>query len=316
MRRESRSNVAILLLLVLSGAMSLQACAQKKQESPKADPRFIAASTSLAQLKTDAQRLQADAAAIHKRLDALGDEDLPGLAAFRSNLFATDEVLGGVGGTVEWLATELAAAFASGDRQRVDKVTATVASSADEMKKFETSVLKLSHELIPFERSVSQFRALAAAGVFFTRVLPTGYEVRAANDGLEQRLLNVISDQKNAARASWLVFDRVGFAGDGVVLDLGNSREQLENVAAILKAYPNVKVEIAGYNDEGAPAAAAKGQGPARAEALRERLVGLGVAAARLKAAGQGRAQSRCAGKDVKECRAKQPRIALRVAAV
>ena len=86
---------------------------------------------------------------------------------------------------VEWLSRELAAAFASGDRQQVEKVTATIASSADEMKKFEKSVVGLSHDLIPFERSVAQFRALAAAGVFFTRVLPTGYEVRAANDGIE-----------------------------------------------------------------------------------------------------------------------------------
>ena len=59
---------------------------------------------------------------------------------------------------------------------------------ADEMKKFESSVVNLSHGLIPFERTVAQFRALAAAGVFFTRALPTGYEVRAANDGIEERL--------------------------------------------------------------------------------------------------------------------------------
>ena len=236
--------------------------------------------------------------------------------AFRSNLFATEEVLGGVGGTSEWLSRELEAAFASGDRQQVEKVTATIASSADEMKKFEKSVVDLSHDLIPFERSVAQFRALAAAGVFFTRVLPTGYEVRAANDGIEAQLLNVVSDRKNAARASWLVFDRVWFAGDGARLDIGLSSEQLENVAAILKAYPNVKLEIAGYNDDAAPAAAAKELAPARAEAVKDRLVSLGVAEPRLKAAGDGRAQPRCAAKDVEACRAKQPRIAARVAAL
>ena len=241
-RVVSRSNVVILSLLVTSGAMSIQACAKRKVGSPQADPRYVAASQSLQRLKADAQKLQAETAAIHKRLDALTD-DLPGLAAFRSNLFATEEVLGGVGGTSEWLSKELEAAFASGDRQQIDKVTATIASSADDMKKFDKSVVALSHDLIPFERSVAQFRAVAAAGVFFTRVLPTGYEVRAANDGIEQRLLNVVSDRKNAARTSWLVFDRVWFAGDGAGLDVGLSKsEQLENVAAILKAYPNMKL--------------------------------------------------------------------------
>src|SRR5207244_1516537 len=118
--------------------------------------------------------------------------------------------------------TELEAAFASGDRQRVEKVTTTIASSAAEMTKFEKTVLDLAHALIPFERSVAQFRALAAAGVFFTRVLPTGFEVRAANRGIEQRLLAVIdAPKKAAARAAWLDFDRLWFAGDGPELDVG-----------------------------------------------------------------------------------------------
>jgi len=316
--RVYRSNVVILSLLVTSGAMSIQACAKKKGGSPQADPKYVAANQSLERLKADARKLQAETAAIRKRLERLGvlADDLPGLAPFRSNLFATEEVLGGVGGTSEWLSKELAAAFASGDTQQVEKVTATIASSADEMKKFEKSVVGLSHDLIPLERSVAQFRALAAAGVFFTRVLPTGYEVRAANGGIEAQLLNVVSDRKNAARASWLAFDRVWFAGDGAGLDIGLSGEQLENVAAILKAYPNVALEIAGYDDDGAPAAAATQLAPARAEAVKDRLVSLGVAEPRLKAAGEGRAQARCAAKDVEACLAKQPRIAARVAAM
>ena len=315
MRRVSGSNVVLLSLLVALGGMSIQACAKKKDGNPQADPKYLAANQSLARLKADAQKLQAETAAIRKRLERLGAaaDDLPGLAPFRSNLFATEEVLGGVGGTSEWLSKELETAFASGDRQQVEKVTATIASSADEMKKFEKSVVGLSHDLIPLERSVAQFRALAAAGVFFTRVLPTGYEVRAANGGIEAQLLNVVSDRKNAARASWLGFDRVWFAGDGARLDIGLSGEQLENVAAILKAYPNVALEIVGYNDD---AAAAKELAPARAEAVKDRLVSLGVAESQLKAAGQGRAQQRCAAKDVEACRAKQPRIAARVGAL
>jgi outer membrane protein OmpA-like peptidoglycan-associated protein len=321
MRRMSRSSVVILSLLVGSGALSIQACARKKGGNLQADPKYVAATQSLQRLKADAQKLQGDTAAIRKRLERLeaSGDDLPGLAAFRANLFSTEEVLGGVGATSEWLSGEMSAAFASGDSAQIEKLTATIASSADEMKKFEKSVVGLSHDLIPFERSVAQFRALAAAGVFFTRVLPTGYEVRAANDGLEQRLLNVVGDRKKGARASssasWLVFDRVWFAGDGAGLDLGLSSEQLDNVAAILKAYPDVKLEIAGYDDGAAPAATSRELAPARAQAVKERLVSLGVAEARLRAAAQGRAQPRCAANDVEKCRAKQPRLAARVAA-
>jgi len=319
MPRVACSNVVILSLLVTLEVVSLHACAKKKAASLQADPKYVAASQSLERLKADAQKLQATTAAIHKRLEQVEAtaDNLPGLAAFRSNLFATEEVLGGVGGTVEYLARELAAAFASGDGQQIEKVTATIASSADEMKKFERSVIDLSHELIPFERTVSQFRALAAAGVFFTRVLPTGFEVRAANDGIEQRLLAIVTDRdvrKKAARASWLAFDRVWFADDGAGLDVGPSSEQLENVAAILKAYPTVKLEIAGYDD--AAARAASGLAPARAAALKNQFVSLGVAEPRLKAAGNGRPQPRCPAKDAEECRKTQPRIAARVAAL
>jgi hypothetical protein len=314
MRRVSRPNIVMLSLLVTSGAMSIQACAKDKRGRPQADPKYVAARKSLDGFKADGQKLQADTAAIHKRLDAITD-DLPGLAAFRSNLFATEEVLGGVGGTAESLANELEAAFASGDSQQVDRVTAMIASTADNIKQFEATVVGQSHELMPFERKVAQFRNLAAAGVFFTRVLPTGYEVRAANHGIEERLLNVVSDRKNVARAPWLVFDRIWFAGDGADLDITLSGEQLENVAAILKAYPNVKLEIAGYNDEAAPASVATKLAPLRAEAVRGRLASLGVAESRLKAVASGRAQPRCAAKDV-ECRAKQPRIAARAAAI
>jgi outer membrane protein OmpA-like peptidoglycan-associated protein len=222
--------------------------------------------------------------------------------------------LGGVGSTVEFLGRELAAAFAAGDGQQIEKVTRTIASSADEMTKFEKSVVDLSHGLIPFERTVAQFRALAAAGVFFTRLLPTGFEVRAANDGIEQRLLDVVTDRKKAARASWLAFDRVWFAGDGAGLDVGPSSEQLENVAAILEAYPTVKLEIAGYED--AAAGAPTGLAPARAAAVKNHFVSLGVAEPRLKVTSNGRPQPRCPPKDAEDCRKKQPRIAARVAAL
>lgn len=332
MRRSSRSHVVIFSLFLTSAALSIQACAKSKgtatptegrRQGESADPKYAAARASLEALKADAQRLQAETAAIHKRLERLDAfaDGLPGLAAFRASLFSTEEILGGVGGTVEWLSSELKAAVASSDRQRIEKVTATIASSAEEMKKFETSVVGLSHDLIPFERSVAQFRALADAGVFFTRALPTGYQVSAANDGIEERLLNVVSDRKKAARASsspWLAFDRLWFAGDGAALDLGLSGEQLENVAAILKAYPDVKLEIAGYEDRAAPAAAAPRLSRARAEAVQERLVILGVGAARLQLAGHGLSQPRCAENDadVKECLAKQPRVAARVVTV
>src|SRR4029078_11536339 len=94
---------------------------------------------------------------------------------------------------------------------------------------------------------------------------------------------------------------RVWFADDGAGLDVGPSSEQLENVAAILKAYPTWTLEIPGYDD--AAARAASGLAPARAAALKNQFVSLGVAEPRLKAAGNGRPPPRCPPTTAEECR-------------
>jgi len=311
----SRSNV--LFSLLLTSALSFQACTRKQERSRAPNAQSAAASQSLASMKADTVKLQAETAAIHKRIEALGSlgDDLPGLAAFRSKLFATEEVLGGVGSTVEWLSGEQATALAAGDSRRLETVAATIARSTEEMKKFESSIVELSHELIPFERTIAQFRAMADAGVFFTRVLPTDYRVNAANDGLEQKLLELISDRKKAAHGSWLPFDRLWFTAGGGALDVGQSSEQLENVAEILKAYPDVKLEIGGYNDDGAPAASARELPRTRAQAVKDSLVSRGIAASRLKAAALGKPQPRCT-MSAEECRVNQPRVAARATAL
>src|SRR5438876_9695933 len=104
MRRPSRSNAVISWLFVISAVLSLGACtkraktAEGRRQAELADPKYVAANQSLEGLKTDAQKLQAETAAIHKRLERLDAfaDDLPGLAAFRSGLFGTEEILGGV----------------------------------------------------------------------------------------------------------------------------------------------------------------------------------------------------------------------------
>jgi len=194
-------------------------------------------------------------------------------------------------------------------------VSSTIGEVVEGSKTYGKPVLDLLHELLPFERTAAQIRALADAGLLFMRVLPTGYELKGANDGIEELLMDVIDGKKKFDKKAWLAFDRLKFAGAGAQLDHEQSGGQVENVAAILKAYPQVTLEIGGFTDNTGPAAANKKLSAERAEAVKAMLVSSEIAAARLAAAGYGPAQPVCAANDTEECKARNRRIALRVTA-
>ena len=69
--------------------------------------------------------------------------------------------------------------------------------------------------------------------------------------GMEGRLLMHIQTASPFDRETWFDFDRLNFEADSATLR-PDSREQLASTAAILKAYPNVRVKIGGYQADGA----------------------------------------------------------------
>ena len=297
-------------LCVAFGAMFIPAC-KKKGEG---DQQVQKARQSLEQIKAAVTQAQKATADVRARFNAL-PEDLPGLETVRSKLFAVEEVMGVENGRVQWLTRELDAAVASGKDDQIKKVSATISEVVEGSKTYGKPVLELLHELLPFERTAAQIRALADAGLLFMRVLPTGFEVKGANEGVEELLMDVIDGRKSFDKKAWFAFDRVAFAGAGAQLDLEKSGGQIENVAAILKAYPQVKLEVGGFTDNTGPAAANKKLSAERAEAVKATLVNAGVAATRLAAAGYGPAQPVCAANDTDACKARNRRIAVRVTA-
>ena len=78
----------------------------------------------------------------------------------------------------------------------------------------------------------------------FERELPDGTVIRVPSDGVEARLIAFIADPARPPDEKlWFEFDRVGFRGDTATLTQASS-EQLDNVAAILKAWPFVKLKV------------------------------------------------------------------------
>ena len=142
--------------------------------------------------------------------------------------------------------------------------------------------------------------------------LPGGVELNAPPDGIEHRLLQFIEDPDVTVNdTSWFDFDRLNFETGSVTLRPG-SRDQLQNVATILKAYPKVSIRIGGYTDNTGNAEANLRLSQERAEAVRRELEILGIAPIRLSAAGYGD-QYPVADNASAEGRARNRRIALRV---
>jgi outer membrane protein OmpA-like peptidoglycan-associated protein len=154
--------------------------------------------------------------------------------------------------------------------------------------------------------------AWAALGAFFKTKLPDGTELNIPQFGVENKLIQFLTDNsKPVDKDTWFDFDRLLFDTGKATLQPA-SDEQLTNVAAILKAFPKVKIKIGGYTDNTGEAAANLKLSQERADNVKAELVKLGVAPERLEVQGYG-ADHPVADNSTEEGRQKNRRISLRV---
>jgi len=149
-------------------------------------------------------------------------------------------------------------------------------------------------------------------GVFSERSLLDGSSLNLPERGIENRVLAFIEDASMTVdKETWFDFDRVSFDTGAATLR-PESDEQINNLAAILRAYPNVQFKIGGYTDNlGSPDVNLMLSSD-RAAALLAALVGKGVDGARLASEGYGD-QHPVADNATEEGRQKNARVALRV---
>jgi K(+)-stimulated pyrophosphate-energized sodium pump len=106
-------------------------------------------------------------------------------------------------------------------------------------------------------------------------------------------------------------FDRLEFETGSATLT-PRSRQQLVDVARILNAYPNARVQIAGYTDNTGDEAANMALSRGRAESVMNALRENGASAANLSARGLG-SQNPIADNATDEGRARNRRVTLTV---
>jgi OOP family OmpA-OmpF porin len=130
--------------------------------------------------------------------------------------------------------------------------------------------------------------AASALGDFLKTKLPDGVELNIPQFGIESKLISFLNDpSKPADTTTWFNFDRLLFDTGKATLQ-PSSQEQLGNIAAILKAYPNAHVKIGGYTDNTGDAAANLALSDARAKNVMDALVAAGIESSRLESKGYG----------------------------
>jgi OmpA-OmpF porin, OOP family len=151
-----------------------------------------------------------------------------------------------------------------------------------------------------------------ALGEMTSMKLPDGTELNAPANGVESKLIAYLNDPNSTVSDErWFDFDRLLFDTGKATL-LPASQEQLNNIGAILKAYPKVTIRLGGYTDTSGDAAANVTLSDARANGVMAELAKLGTDAGRMSARGYGE-EHPVADNATEEGRAKNRRISLRV---
>jgi len=154
--------------------------------------------------------------------------------------------------------------------------------------------------------------AWAALGEMTRMKLPDGTELNAPANGVESKLIAYLNDPNSTvSEDKWFDFDRLLFDTGKATLQPA-SQEQVNNIGAILKAYPKVKIRLGGYTDNTGDAAANVTLSDARANGVMVELAKLGIDADRMSAKGYGE-EHPVADNATEEGRAKNRRMSLRV---
>jgi OmpA-OmpF porin, OOP family len=168
--------------------------------------------------------------------------------------------------------------------------------------------------IVSLDTAVAQAAGEVADAVtgFVKRVLPGGITLRIPVSGIESKLIAFIEDNSRPVNdTTWFDFDRLKFASGSATI-LPESKEQLDNIVAVLKAYPSVNVKVGGYTDDVGGEDANLRLSQRRADAVMQALASSGIAANRLRAEGYGEKHP-VGANSTEQGRARNRRIALRV---
>jgi OmpA-OmpF porin, OOP family len=163
----------------------------------------------------------------------------------------------------------------------------------------------------PSQAVNSPSRAIDSAGTTvrtLARALPGGVKMSIPSGGMEDRLITYLAAPIGAGSFE---FDRLEFETGSTSLT-PRSRAQIADVARILSAYPQVRVQIAGYTDSTGNEPANLDLSRGRAEAVMNALRENGASATTMNVQGFG-SQDPVASNATEEGRARNRRVTLTI---
>ncbi|WP_295123304.1 OmpA family protein [uncultured Chitinophaga sp.] len=145
-------------------------------------------------------------------------------------------------------------------------------------------------------------------------ILPNGKELDAYKGGIEDQLVNFLKDPAaKPGKDVWFDFDNLNFE-TGSAQITPESRQQVNNLAAILDAFPATKIKIGGYTDKQGDEAVNLKLSKERAEAVIAALQGANAKPAQLQGAeGYGSQYAKAAANAPDEDRKTDRRISVSV---
>ncbi len=177
-------------------------------------------------------------------------------------------------------------------------------------EKAEAKVKAMQDSLSAYTKKMATEAASAVTSFKFA----DGSSISFDKGSIEDDMIQFINDKTAAiSKDKWFNFEGLNFDTGKATLQAG-SETKLANVAAIMKAFPAVKIKVGGYTDNVGKPASNKTLSDARAKTVVAELVKRGIAAARMEAEGYGQ-EHPVADNATDEGKAKNRRIDISVRA-
>ena len=145
--------------------------------------------------------------------------------------------------------------------------------------------------------------------------LPDGNECKIDKNSSEYQLfefLNSDAEVDSDEANGWLPMDKLRFQTGKTDLT-AESEEQLKNIAAIMKFFPNSRIKMGGYTDNTGTNKANMRISLERAKVTADKLIAMEIACDRVTYEGYGPKKPVCPANDTPDCRAENRRIDVRV---